>query len=308
MRDLVVGIDIGGTNFRIGAVNQSGEISCFEKSPSGVVCGTNDTVSRLCTYIASYLERNGIRPRIAAIAIGFPSPVSKDKKIVYNCPNLPACEDGGFDGKDVVTPLEAEFGVPVFIEKDAVFLLQYDITRLNLKNKGYTLGIYYGTGLGNMVYLGDRFLDGKHGVACDLGHIPFYLSDRYCTCGNRGCVEAYASGHVLYSLWEELFPSEKFRDIFLLHSDHEQIRHFVEAMSIPFASEVNIFDPDQVIIGGGVIEMPGFPMEMLLGYVHEFARKPYPGDDFTLLRASNAVDIGVAGGAYYAMERLSNHR
>jgi hypothetical protein len=52
--------------------------------------------------------------------------------------------------------------------------------------------------------------------------------------------------------------------------------------------------------------MPGFPMDMLLGYVHEFARKPYPGDDFTLLRASNAANIGVIGGAYYAMERLAD--
>ena len=173
MQDLIIGIDIGGTNFRIGAVNRAGEICCFEKSPSGVICGTNGTVKQLSNYIASYLERNIIRTPIAAITIGFPSPVSKDKKVVYNCPNLPACEDGGFDGKDVVTPLEAEFGVPVFIEKDAVFLLQYDITRQNLKDKGYTLGIYYGTGLGNMVYLGNRFLDGKHGVACDLGHIPF---------------------------------------------------------------------------------------------------------------------------------------
>ena len=306
MKNLIIGIDIGGTNFRIGAVNRSGEICCFEKSSSSVICGAGSTIDRLASYIASYLAQNNIQERIAAITIGFPSPVSKDKKVVYNCPNLPQCEDGGFDGKDVVTPLEAAFGVPVFIEKDAVFLLQYDITRQNLKNKGYTLGIYYGTGLGNMVYLGDRFLDGKHGVACDLGHIPFYLSDRYCTCGNRGCVEAYASGHVLYSLWEEHFSTENFRDIFILHRDHDLIRNFIEAMAIPFASEVNIFDPDQVVIGGGVVEMPEFPMDMLLGYVHEFARKPYPGDDFPLLRASNAVDIGVIGGAYYAMERLPN--
>ncbi|HRX59207.1 MAG TPA: allose kinase [Eubacteriales bacterium] len=308
MKDLIIGIDIGGTNFRIGAVNAGGEICCFEKSPSGVVCGTGDTIGRLGAYIAEYLERNGIRARVAAVTIGFPSPVSKDKKIVYNCPNLPPCEDGGFDGKDVVTPLEEAFGVPVFIEKDAVFLLQYDITRQNLKGKGYTLGIYYGTGIGNMVYLGDRFLDGKHGVACDLGHIPFYKSERYCTCGNRGCVEAYAAGHVLYSLWEENFPAERFQDIFLLHRDHELIRDYIEAMAIPFASELNIFDPDQVIIGGGVVEMAGFPMDILLGFVHEFARKPYPGDDFTLLHASNAVDIGVVGGAYYAMERLAGFR
>jgi len=306
MKDLIIGIDIGGTNIRIGAVNRDGNITGFEKARSTVICGTGSTIENLKNFIASFMERNNVKQRIAAITIGFPSPVSKDKKTVYNCPNLPYCEDGGFDGKDVVTPLEAAFGIPVFIEKDAVFLLQYDITKQNLKGKGYTLGIYYGTGIGNMVYLGDRFLDGKHGVACDLGHIPFYLSDRYCTCGNRGCVEAYAAGHVLVSIWKENFPDTPFEKIFVLHKDHPLIRNFLEAMAIPFASELNIFDPDQVIIGGGVVEMEGFPMDILLGYVHEFARKPYPGDDFKLIRASNAVDIGVVGGAFYAMERLKD--
>lgn len=306
MQKRIVGIDIGGTNFRIGAVGKDDSIIGFQKLPSNIICSSKSTIQWLIDFIADYIARHKLRYSVAALAIGFPSPVSKDKRIVYNCPNLPPCEDGGFDGKDVVTPLEDAFGIPVFIEKDAVFLLQYDIVKKNLKNKGYTIGIYYGTGIGNMVYLGDRFLDGKHGVACDLGHIPFYLSDRFCTCGNRGCAEAYASGHVLYSIWEEHFSHTPFEDIFVLHREHSLIRNFIEAMAIPLAAEVNIFDPDYIIIGGGVVEMKSFPMDILLNYVHEFARKPYPGKDFEVLKASNAVDIGVFGAAYYAMERLQN--
>lgn len=308
MKDRIIGIDIGGTNIRIGAVRMDGTVENLKKVRSKVLCEGGKAIDLLIAFVKEYIAENKLEGRIHAITAGFPSPVSKDKRIVYNCPNL-VNPEGGFDGQDVVGPMEEAFGVPMFIEKDAVFLLQYDLTRNKLE--GTTIGIYYGTGIGNMVHLNGKFLSGKHGVACDLGHIPFYLSDRYCTCGNRGCAECYASGHVLYELWEEnykkLNPDEKFDDIFTLHGQDEMIKNFVEAMSIPLASEVNIFDPDTIVIGGGVAEMKDFPMETLKGFVHEFARKPYPGDDFTYIRASNAVDIGVVGGAYYAMNKLNLH-
>lgn len=302
MKDCIIGIDIGGTNIRIGAVRMDGSVDHLVKVRSSVLCEGGTAVERLITFVRDYICEHSLAGRIHAITAGFPSPVSKDKKIVYNCPNL-VNPQGGFDGQDVVTPMEKAFGVPVFIEKDSVFLLQYDLTRSNLQ--GTTIGIYYGTGIGNMVFLDGKFLSGKHGVACDLGHIPFYLSDRYCTCGNRGCVECYASGHVLHELWEEKYADTDFESIFTLHGDDECIRNFVEAMAIPLASEVNIFDPDNIVLGGGVLEMRDFPLDKLKAYVHEFARKPYPGDDFTYIRASNAVDIGVVGGAYYAMNKLN---
>ena len=117
--------------------------------------------------------------------------------------------------------------------------------------------------------------------------------------------ETHAGGYVLRNLWKDHYPTEPFCEIFQRHSENPIIQTFIEAMAIPFATELNLFDPDQVILGGGVVEMAGFPMERLLGYVREFVRKPYPGEDFTLLRASSAPETGVAGAAYYAMERLA---
>ena len=303
MKEFVIGIDIGGTNFRIGAVRCDGSVAHLEKVSSDVLRKDGEMVDHLVAYIRDYIERFDLAGRFMAITLGFPSPVSKDKRIVYNCPNLQN-NTGGFDNRDVVTPLEAAFGVKVFIEKDSVFLLQYEVTRSNLKGKGTVVGLYYGTGIGNMVYLNGEFLSGKHGVACDLGHIPFYLSDRYCTCGNRGCAECYASGHVLRDIWAEHFSDTDLNDLFTLHSDTQVVRNFIEAMAIPAAAEVNIFDPDYIVLGGGIPAMKDFPLDMLKGYIHEFARKPYPGDDFEYIQASNAVDIGVVGGAFYAMEKL----
>ena len=303
MKDVIIGIDIGGTHLRIGAVNRAGQVSCFEKRESCVVCGEGGSGARLVALIREYLARNGLTNRAAALAVGFPSTVSRDKRIVYSSPNLPLGGAGGLDGQDVVALLSGALGIPAFIDKDTNYLLQYDLVRLNLKGKGCTIGIYYGTGIGNAVFLDDKFLTGKHGVACELGHIPYFGSENLCGCGSRGCAETHAGGYVLRNLWRAYYADEPFGELFLRHGGDARIQRFIEAMAIPFATELNLFDPDQMIVGGGVVEMAGFPMEQLLGFVREFVRKPYPGEDFALLRASTAPETGVAGAAYYAMEQ-----
>lgn len=303
MKDVIIGIDIGGTHLRIGAVNRAGQVSCFEKRESCVVCGEGGSGARLVALIREYLARNGLTNRAAALAVGFPSTVSRDKRIVYSSPNLPLGGAGGLDGQDVVALLSGALGIPAFIDKDTNYLLQYDLVRLNLKGKGCTIGIYYGTGIGNAVFLDDKFLTGKHGVACELGHIPYFGSENLCGCGSRGCAETHAGGYVLRNLWRAYYADEPFGELFLRHGGDARIQRFIEAMAIPFATELNLFDPDQMIVGGGVVEMAGFPMEQLLGFVREFVRKPYPGEDLALLRASTAPETGVAGAAYYAMEQ-----
>lgn len=305
MKDVIIGIDIGGTHLRIGAVDRAGHVVHFEKHESREVCGDGGSAQRLIALIRGYLARNGLTERVAALAAGFPSTVSRDKRTVYSSPNLPLGGEGGLDGQDVVAILQTALNVPVFLDKDTIFLLQYDLVRMNLRDKGCTIGIYYGTGIGNAIYLDGKFLTGKHGVAGELGHIPFYGSANICGCGSRACAETHASGYVLRNLWQEHFSDMPFCELFLRHAEDSRIKGFIEAMAIPFATEMNIFDPDQVIVGGGVVEMAGFPMELLQGYLREFVRKPYPGEDFALLRASAAPETGVIGAAYYAMERLA---
>ncbi len=304
MEKKAIGIDIGGTNFRIGTVSQSGQVEFFKKVSSREICEGGEAVELLTDQIEAYIKEHGLEGQIAAIGMGFPSPVDAAKEVVYSCPNLQN-ETGGFDGRNVVQYVQERLHIPTYINKDANNLLQYELEIHNWKNKGTTIGIYYGTGIGNSVYLEDHFLSGKHGVACDLGHMPFYLSDRYCTCGNRGCVECYAAGRVLRDIWEEHYKEEAFEDLFVNHKQDQVIREFLEAMAIPFATEVNIFDPDRVVIGGGVLEMKDFPVETLLEFVYEFARKPFPNRDFDVVRASQEPGAGVAGSAFYALEQLT---
>lgn len=132
---IAVGIDIGGTNFRIGAVSRDGQVDHFEKISSQVLCGPGEAVELLEEQIRSFLERHSLEDRTLAVGIGFPSPVDAAKEVVYNCPNLQN-ENGGFDGRNVVRFLEDRLKLPVFINKDANNLLQYEIAVHGWKGKG----------------------------------------------------------------------------------------------------------------------------------------------------------------------------
>ena len=87
MGNLTLGIDIGGTNFRIGAVDAEGNISYFEKNSSRIF-DEGDVVEIIHKEIEAYMERYGIRDSVIAAAVGIPSIVSKDKKTIISTPNL----------------------------------------------------------------------------------------------------------------------------------------------------------------------------------------------------------------------------
>lgn len=305
-RSYVIGMDVGGTNVRIGAVSRDGGLENIEICSSSILVSDLPAIEGTIKFIQEYIDKYGYKD-IEAISIGFPSTVSKDRKVIYSVPNLRVDNpEHGFDNKNVVDPLSKAFGVPVFINNDVNNLLQCEITAQGLKDKGSVLGFFIGTGYGNSIYINDAFLFGKNGVAGELGHIPVYKCDLVCNCGKRGCVECISSGFVLRRIWEESYSDTDISNIFLNHADDEVLVDFVEASAIPIATEVNIFDPDYIVIGGGVVNMAGFPKARLEKFIIEHTRKPYPAQNLQILYAQHEQEGGLLGAAFYARERLSS--
>jgi len=293
-----IGIDIGGTNFRIAHVSPELEIFSLEKISSDILknCGTDSTTA-LINAIADYIDRHDLKGSVDCISITFPSPVSPDKRIVYACPNIQN-PNGNFDGVDVVARLEEALNIRVMIHNDADALLLYELNAHNLKGK-YVIGMFFGTGLGNAVYLKDRFLSGSHGMATELSHMPFYKSSTPCTCGNIGCAESHCGGRALKVIADEVLNCH-ISEVFEKHGDHPVIHDFVEAMAIPVATELNIFDPDAVVIGGGLPSMKGFPYDELIERILAHTRKPYPYESIEFMRSDNSETAGVIGAAIAA--------
>ena len=290
-----LGIDIGGTNFRMGIVGGDGIIHAFTRTPSEVFA-TAHALEILEREIKIYLKQSGYEGRIKAAAIGLPAIVSKDKKTVYSSPNLK-----GFDGVTFTPEFEQKLGFPVYVDRDVNFLLQNDIAKLGLSGETTVLGFYIGTGFGNAIAIGGRLYSGSNGVAGELGHIPILDSTDKCTCGNVGCIETRCSGKALEALAAKHFPQTDIKKIFAKHSDEPVIKKFVSDLAVPIATQVNILDPDCCVIGGGVIDMAGFPKEVLTDSIRFYARKPYPAENMSIIFTKHDHKSGVFGSGDFAL-------
>ena len=287
----ILGIDIGGTNFRIGLVSQIYEITEF-KIISIKELQKGNFIDNLIKQIEFYI--NLYKEEIEAIGIGFPSIVSKDKKYVYSTPNIK-----NLDNINITDSLEKRLNIPIYINKDVNFLILKDIKENKIKDDSIVIGLYIGTGFGNAIYINGQIIEGKHGVAGELGHIPVLGSEEVCSCGNIGCIEMYASGKALKKINDENFSETDINNIFLEHGNTKIIKKYIDTLAIPIATEINILDPDYIIIAGGVTIMKGFPIGELKKSIYEKARKPYPAEDMNIIVSNHDQKSGILGAAYY---------
>lgn len=292
---IILGIDIGGTNFRIGAVNEKNELVKFEKVPVGTVFYSGDILSDLTSKIKSFGEDLDY----TAVAIGFPATLNADRSRVVQAPNIPFMEN-----LPVCSVLREALGVPVYAERDVTYALCFDSNKYKIPNQGMTCGIYFGTGIGNAISINGIPLIGAHGTAGEIGHIPVAHSEAVCGCGNIGCSEAVAGGKALAKLQREKYPDTSIGDMFACHSEDAELRDFVDMMAIVVATEVNILDPDYMILGGGVFAMKGFPMDYLTERIEARVRKPLPLEELNLIYAEDEPDKSVVGAAIYARSKM----
>lgn len=198
---MLIGLDVGGTNLRIGVVERCKVIEeqrinadfsglCQGNTPERAVQAIQTMlVDALMATLQQY-------PAVTAIGLGFPGFIVSGR--VVQSPNLPGLVD-----VDLATPLSQRLGCPVIIENDALAAAygEYQLTlpspQLSPDGKGSpNCGLIYlglGTGVGGGLIVGGAPYPGEHGVAMEVGHLIVEPAGRLCGCGNRGCMEQYAS-------------------------------------------------------------------------------------------------------------------
>ena len=289
---LIIGIDIGGTYFRIGAVDLFGKVLDYKMDLSQKISLSHGAVDALANIISEYIKKFN-ENKILMISIGFPSTISKDRRVVYQTPNL-----SGFDNIRVPELLEERLHIPVVIDRDVNHLLLYEMNLHRIPKEDISLGIFFGSGIGNSLYFNGDFWRGKHGVACEAGHFHLLGKNDKCGCGNTGCMERYAAGRRLGEIAETIFPNPKINDLFIEYASNELLIEFVQIMCVLIVAELNIFDPDYLILGGGILNMPGFPLNLLKDEIQAHVRKPYPGNDYITIFANGKPENGILGAAY----------
>jgi allose kinase len=293
----IIAADVGGTHVRVGVVDKDFALYDFEMIGTADMAKSGNFIDSFTSFLDSYSEGKGVD----GFSVGFPSTIDKARRTLLSTPNI-----AGLNQVPIADILEQRLKKPICIEKDVNNLLLSDIERLSIDAGAVTLGFYIGTGLGNAIFLGDRPFHGAHGAAGELGHIPVHGKSEICNCGNIGCSENYASGKGLSRIRDEYFPETPLKDIFVKHGDENKITGFIEGLSQIIASEINILDPEFVIIGGGIAQMSGFPHKKLQNAIYEHARKPYPACGVIVYNSPGDQSSGVIGAGINGFRLLKN--
>ncbi|MHB8354382.1 MAG: ROK family protein, partial [Burkholderiales bacterium] len=189
---LLVGVDVGGTNLRVGVLSGHELVWAMRRHAGfSEICQKVAAPEALGAVIETLVEAIGEAlaryPQVQSVGVGFPGFIAPDTRLVTLSPNLP-----GLLNVDLVTPLRARLGLPVVLENDALAAAygEYLLTR---PRSGSLLYMGLGTGIGGGLILHGKPYSGEHGVAMELGHLIVIPGGRQCGCGNRGCLEQYAS-------------------------------------------------------------------------------------------------------------------
>ena len=262
-----IGIDVGGTNVKIALVNEKGRIIYSNSIPTRAEMGYEYTIGNMKEAIKILLTETKLTPvDIEGMGFGFPGQIDCQKGIVRLAPNIP-----GWVDVPIANIMEEEFSIPTRVDNDVRCA---DLGELNF---GAGVGcenlicITVGTGIGSGLIINGKLVRGASNAAGEIGHIKLDIQGgRLCGCGDRGCLEAFASGPSIVALAEDYIKggkSTKYRELanpeitpYIVSEAAKQgdpvaKRIFTivgEYIGVGLASVVNLLNPEKIIIGGGV--------------------------------------------------------
>ena len=267
MKAFAIGVDLGGTNLRIAAVDTGGQI--LEKITTGteVARGCHRVIDEMCAAISNLAKKHSAGGKLLGIGVGVPGIIDLNTGMVRESPNLPGWQDYPVRGE-----IERRLGATVILENDA------NGAALGEKWLGAAAGVddmcmlTLGTGVGGGLVLHGRIWHGMLGMAGELGHINVEAEGAPCGCGSRGCLEQYASATAVKRMAQEAIASGTAPHLSrLLKQDAEfsskeifdlamqgdpQAKGIFErvgkALGTVIADMVNIFNFPMYVVGGGV--------------------------------------------------------
>ncbi|HEX9019902.1 MAG TPA: ROK family protein [Nitrospirota bacterium] len=315
MGRVVIGVDLGGTNLRTALLSQEGEILDRQKEATRASGGWKTVVTRLVENIARQRELAAQRGLdVAAVGVGAPGVIRMDKGIVVKSPNFP-----DWNNLPLREELEKALNISVIIENDANAAALGEQWRGAGRGIGSMILLTLGTGVGGGIILDNRIWHGADGMAGEIGHMTIIPDGRKCGCGNTGCLEMYSSARgIVQSYREELgrnaqpaagllneITSEKIYQA--AHAgDPTALRVMKEmgrALGIGIASLINIFNPEMIVVGGGVKD--AWPL--FISATHEEVLKrafQVPAERTRIVPSMLGDDAGMMGAAAAALQKI----
>jgi glucokinase len=267
----IIGIDLGGTNIVAGCVAEDGStIHGVRSVPTGAEQGPDAVVDRIIATAQESLEEAvrvvpGLKP--IGVGIGAPGPLDTRAGIVLLTPNL------GWVNMPLRDRMMKGLKLPTALDNDANCAVLGEWWQGAARGTRCAIGMTIGTGIGGGIILDGKLYHGASDIAGEVGHMTIDANGRRCKCGNYGCLEAYASGpnialravEAIESGAVSSLPSYVGGDLRKVtaqtvyeaaHADDdlalEVVRDTAKFLGAGVASLINIFNPEAVVICGGV--------------------------------------------------------
>ena len=315
----LIGVDLGGTKILAGvfdtAFNCLGQVKISTKAHRG----PDEVINRIARCVKDTVDECDLSmSQVRGVGIGAPGAVDTQEGRVIFAPNL------GWENLPLKKSLEKQLEVPVFVENDCK-LHTLGVFEAELKAKPkHLLGIFLGTGIGAGIIIDGKPYAGINGTAGEVGHMVIDLNGPECGCGNRGCFEALASRRAIFrTIQAAVKKGQKTLLTDMLGDDLTDLRSgdlrkairrgdkFVEKVidqaaeytGIAVGNLMNIFNPEVIVIGGGVVEQLEHEM---LPIIEKVARKnalPGTSKGVQIVATRLGDDAGITGGAVLVMRQ-----
>ena len=321
-KDIIVGIDMGGTSLRALAVNVQNEILAIEKQPNNVAQKPAGVIRDLAGMVEDVVAAAGLRKsQLRAVSIGAPGAVDPVHGVVYHAPNL------GWDAVPLAAELRRLLHVPVFAENDVNVGVAGEHALGAGRGMRELVGIFVGTGIGGgIISRGELYL-GARGAAAEVGHMIVQVDGPVCGCGNRGCIEAMASRTAMerdvraairagqkscvLKLMEERGKDRMTSSIIqrALKRNDPVMRQVMKRaeyfLGMAVASVVNLLDPQGLVIGGGIVERLGESfVEPIRKTAYENFLRRHDAEKVKIVAGTLGDNAGALGAVVLARKRL----
>ena len=319
-----LGIDLGGTNIAVGIVDDSLKIVRKGSVKTLAKREPDQIVRDMAALCSSLLEAEGIPlSEVRSVGISTPGSVDKEKGLVAYANNLPFTQYPIADTFRSFLPVSE-----VLLENDANAAALAEAVVGAGRGLRYVLMITLGTGLGGGIVLDGKVYSGFNGAGAEFGHMVIRAGGRPCTCGRKGCWETYSSATGLSKTTREMLAEYlrigrktmlyrmtggdvrrcDARMAFAAMKQGDQpaaeiVESYITDLACGVTNIINLFQPDILVIGGGVCGEGDYLLVPLREKVHAevYSKDPTPQTRIEVAQLGN--DAGIIGGAM-----LSSHR
>jgi glucokinase len=314
--DYFAGVDLGGTKILAGIFDA--QLTCLgrNKMSTKPERSAEEVIERIARCVRDAVDECDLDfKQLRGVGVGAPGAIDVASGRVIFAPNLQ------WQDVPLKKTLEKELGVPVLIENDAnSAMLGVFETELQAKPR-HVIGIFIGTGIGGGIILDGKLYSGFNGTAGEIGHMVIEVGGPKCNCGNRGCFEALASRTAIFrKIHAAVKNGQKTLLTDMLGPELNDLRSgdlrkairkgdgFVEKVieeaaeytGIAVANLINVFNPQTVVLGGGMIDALGDEMMAIIVETAEDYTLNGTSKNIEIVASKAGDDAGIIGAAVLA--------